>query len=339
MKIGTLRAIAHNIADSLGSGVGMLIGIYGMNVFGEAKKSPGGAICVDFLMGKATRGKVSPSLATAISRYRFALPTLCAKHGASIEDFKALTALYSSDTFNRRIVVKVRDRVGRCYVDEYIGTPARHVKVTDSLGRVRTKRGGVLRLRLVAPRSTSFAVELETKRLSLVPCRDEHLTGLSAMNSDPEVMRYISGQPQTLTETQTMIERVKARWAIWGYSWWTFIERRSGEIVGAGCIQNLRRDGTEPDPNCPLEIGWRVRRDRWGQGIATEAARAMADFAFARLHAATLYAVCDPGNGASSAVMLKLGMHYRGLEDWYARQLATYEITARAWRTARANMV
>jgi hypothetical protein len=40
----------------------------------------------------------------------------CAKHGASFEDFKTLTARYSGDGFNRRVVVTVRDRVGRCYV-------------------------------------------------------------------------------------------------------------------------------------------------------------------------------------------------------------------------------
>jgi RimJ/RimL family protein N-acetyltransferase len=177
-----------------------------------------------------------------------------------------------------------------------------------------------------------LAVELETQRLILMPCTDEHLSGLSAMNSDPEVMRYISGRPETLLETEAMIERVKARWAKWGYSWWTFIERQSREIIGAGCIQNLRRSGDEPDAACPLEIGWRVRRDKWGQGIATEAARAMADFAFARLHAEVLYAVCDPKNGASSSVMVKLGMRYRGVEDWYARKLATYEVTAVDWR-------
>jgi RimJ/RimL family protein N-acetyltransferase len=177
--------------------------------------------------------------------------------------------------------------------------------------------------------------ELNTDRLLLVPCKNEHLSGLFAINSDPEVMRYISGRPETLALTQQMIDRVGARWAKWGYSWWTFIERQSGEIVGAGCIQNLRRGGDEPDAGCPLEIGWRVRRDKWKQGIATEAARAMADFGFGRLHAEVLYAVCDPENVASSSVMLKLGMRYRGLEDWYLRKLATYEITADTWRNAR----
>jgi len=149
MKIGTLRAIAHNIADSLGSGIGLLIGVYGMNVFGEAKKSPGGVVCIDFLAAKATKGRISPTLKAAIGKYRTALPSLCAKHGVSIDDFKMLTASYSTDRFNQRIVVTVQDRLGRCFVDEYIGTPATRARVTDRLGRVRTKRGGVRRLKVI----------------------------------------------------------------------------------------------------------------------------------------------------------------------------------------------
>lgn len=118
MKIGTLRAIAHDVADSLGSGTGMLVGVYFIDVFGEAKRSPGSVICIDFLGAKATRRRVSPPLARTIAKYCKALPKLCAKHGACIDDFKVLTASYSADTFNRRMVVKICDRVGRCCVDE-----------------------------------------------------------------------------------------------------------------------------------------------------------------------------------------------------------------------------
>jgi hypothetical protein len=140
MKIGTLRAIAHNIADSLGSGIGMLIGAYEMDVFGEGARSPDGFIKVDFLSGKATHGVLSPSLAGAVEKYRAALPELCAKHGASIEDFRELSARYSVDRFNTRITVTIEDRTGRRAEDDYVGTPARHLKVIDRLGRVRTKR-------------------------------------------------------------------------------------------------------------------------------------------------------------------------------------------------------
>ena len=173
--------------------------------------------------------------------------------------------------------------------------------------------------------------DLLTERLHLTPYTDEHLSGLNAVNADPEVMRYLSGRPETLAETQAMIGRVKTRWATFGYSWWTIIEQQSGDIIGAGCIQHLRRGGTDPDPGCPLEIGWRLRRDQWSKGFASEAARAMAAFAFDRLRTDVLYAVCDPENRASEAVMMRLGMRRLGLESWYDRQVTTYALTAQAW--------
>ena len=152
MKIGILRSIAHNIADSLGGGCGILIGVYEMNVFGEAKKNPRGVITIDFLAAKAIQGRASRELLAAIAKYREVLPALCIQQGASIDDFKTFTACFSAHIFNRRTVVTVRDRLGRCCVDEYIGSPARHVKVTDRLGRIRTKRGAVRTLTTVPPR-------------------------------------------------------------------------------------------------------------------------------------------------------------------------------------------
>jgi ribosomal-protein-alanine N-acetyltransferase len=61
----------------------------------------------------------------------------------------------------------------------------------------------------------------------------------------------------------------------------------------------------------------------------------MTAFAFERLRAEVLYAVCHPENKASVAVMSRLGMQYRGLEDWYAQKVTTYEITSRSWLAAR----
>jgi RimJ/RimL family protein N-acetyltransferase len=177
---------------------------------------------------------------------------------------------------------------------------------------------------------------LLTARLSLEPFRDEHLAGLHAMNADPAVMRYISGRPEALHETAAMVERVKQRWADFGYSWWSFIARDSGELVGAGAIQNLRREATPlPDPACPLEIGWRLRRDRWHQGLASEAAWAMAGFAFDTLQAEELYAVCDPENLASAQVMKRLGLQHCGLQTWYGKPLTAYRASAADWQAAR----
>jgi len=177
---------------------------------------------------------------------------------------------------------------------------------------------------------------LLTPRLRLEPFTDAHVAGLNAMNADPEVMRYISGRPETLDETRAIVERVRQRWTTTGYSWWSFVDIASREIVGAGCVQNLRREATpEPDPACPLETGWRLRRDQWGRGLASEAAQAMAAFAFDTLEAPELLAVCMPENSASSNVMKRLGMRDLGVQPWYGKSLATFGITAEAWRTSR----
>src|SRR5689334_7315980 len=102
---------------------------------------------------------------------------------------------------------------------------------------------------------------LTTARLRLEPFDLSHLDGLHEMNADPEVMRYITGRPETREETLAAIGRVQARWRGFGCSWWSLLDRTSGQVVGAGCIQNLRRtDSPLPDRTCPLEIGWRLRR-------------------------------------------------------------------------------
>jgi len=156
---------------------------------------------------------------------------------------------------------------------------------------------------------------------------DAHLHGLFEMNRDPEVMRYITGKPDTLADTQAMIDRVKMRWSQWGFSWWTFFEIGTGEIVGAGCIQYLRGDTAGPH-----EIGWRLRRDRWGVGYGSEAARRMAAFAFDELDAPQLVAVADPENAGSLHVMKKLGLSYRGIERLHDSDVAVYGMTADEWR-------
>ena len=172
---------------------------------------------------------------------------------------------------------------------------------------------------------------LHTARLRLEAFSDQHLDGLHAMNQIAEVMRYISGQPETREQTAAGIARVQRCWAAWGTSWWAFIEPASGRLAGAGCIQFARREAALPADleslRCnPLEVGWRLHPDFWRQGLATEAAQRMTAFAFDSLQAPELIAVRDPDNAASSRVMARLGMRYRGLETWYGETLATHAL-------------
>lgn len=167
---------------------------------------------------------------------------------------------------------------------------------------------------------------LTTSRLRLEPITDAHFDGLFALNSDPAVMRYLTGKPDTREDTHAMIERIASRRIQFGFSWWAFIEQQTGEMIGAGAVQYLERD-----PTNPLELAWRLRADKWGQGFASEAARNIAGFAFDMLDAELLCAVCHPENRKSSRVMERLGMHYKGDEVWYDMNTAVYEIARAEW--------
>jgi RimJ/RimL family protein N-acetyltransferase len=167
---------------------------------------------------------------------------------------------------------------------------------------------------------------LTTPRLRLEPFDDHHLEGLRQLNSDSQVMRYVTGRPETPEETAALIVRVKSSWRDLGHSWWAFIDRDAGQLIGSGCIQHIQRDTVNP-----LEIGWRLLPAVWGKGYASEAARAMADFAFNVLSAPQLLSVCHQDNADSARVMQKLGMRYRGIEHWYNTDTLVYAMRRDEW--------
>ena len=146
MRFDELRSIAHNIADSLASGYSWPIGMYELNVFGEAASSPERFIEVDFLAGTAPSGAISPTLNEAVRRLHEALPGLCAKHGASVTAFRQLRARYSGSGFSATFVVTVESSDGRVATDTYVGIPGARPRSVGNLGRIRTSKPRVQRV-------------------------------------------------------------------------------------------------------------------------------------------------------------------------------------------------
>jgi hypothetical protein len=137
MKHAKMRSVAHNIADSLASGIGLLIGVYDIDIFGEARQIPGLQMTIDFLTGKIVEGSASEALTEAVARYRDALPDLCEKSGGSVDEFKELTARFWSDAVDSYFCVTIEDHDGRRSITEYVGISGRRVKVLDRFGRIR----------------------------------------------------------------------------------------------------------------------------------------------------------------------------------------------------------
>ena len=129
MKFGSLKSVGHNIADSLASGVGLMVGVYEVDIFAEALASPERFIDVDFLSGETSGGKVSPKLQNAVKLYAEALPDLCKRHGVDVSDFQQLTARYSGRRPHfERYDVTIIDKSGRRSTDEYLGLPGKRPK-------------------------------------------------------------------------------------------------------------------------------------------------------------------------------------------------------------------
>jgi RimJ/RimL family protein N-acetyltransferase len=142
------------------------------------------------------------------------------------------------------------------------------------------------------------------------------------MDNDPGVMRNINkGIVKTPEETWENIRRVQTRWQKYGFSWWAIREKSSGAIIGAACLQHLANV-----EGAPLEIGWRLVPKQNGKGYATEAAKAIIDFASEQIGSTYLVAVADPENIPSQRVMQRLGMTYKALEQHYDVPCVVYEL-------------
>lgn len=165
-------------------------------------------------------------------------------------------------------------------------------------------------------------MNLDTLRLKLEPFNDAHFEGLRVMDSDASVMRYITnGVVKTPEETWESIRKVQARWQKYAFSWWAIKEKSSSAIVGAACLQHL-----ENVEGAPLEIGWRLIPEYNGKGYATEAAKAIIEYAAKQVGATYLVAVADPGNTPSHRVMQRLGMTYKAIEQHYEIPCVVYEL-------------
>lgn len=187
------------------------------------------------------------------------------------------------------------------------------------------------------------AVLLETERLRLRRFAEDDVDRLVALDSDPEVMRYITyGLP---TPRSTYAEVILPRWfAIYeatpllGY--FAAEDRAGGEFLG---WFHLRPDRFDPDEQ---ELGYRLSRATWGRGLATEGAAAVLEHGFARVGTAKISARTLAGNRRSRRVMEKCGLAFEKdfvyPEDVLAgraedeRAAVKYSITRARWLARRA---
>ena len=143
---------------------------------------------------------------------------------------------------------------------------------------------------------------LETDRLVLRALADEDFDRFAVICADPEVMRWVSvdGRPLARPQAWRAMAMLVGHWALRGYGQWAVVEKATGAFIGRAGLWN-------PEGWPGLEVGWFFDRARWGNGFATEAARAALAWAFDTLDARHVISVIHPANAASIRVAERIG--------------------------------
>jgi len=147
---------------------------------------------------------------------------------------------------------------------------------------------------------------LETPRLILRQWEDGDILPFARMCADPEVMRWIgSGRTLSEEESASTVVRFRSFWAQNAFGLFAVETKESGDFAG---FCGLSTPNFLPEILPAVEIGWRLARDSWGQGYATEAAIASMHFGFTEAGLDEIVSVHQIGNTASERIMEKLGM-------------------------------
>jgi RimJ/RimL family protein N-acetyltransferase len=145
---------------------------------------------------------------------------------------------------------------------------------------------------------------ISTERLLLRRWKAEDFEPFCAMNADAEVMRHF---PSTLTREQTAAGLKRAEAHFDRYGWGLFAAEYEEKFIG---YVGLFHVPFEAHFTPAVEIGWRLAREYWNRGLATEGAKACLEFGFSQLGLEEIVAFTVPGNGASRRVMEKIGMRH-----------------------------
>jgi len=150
---------------------------------------------------------------------------------------------------------------------------------------------------------------VETERLILREILPKDVDGLFELDSDPEVHRYLGNKPVTdKDQIVDVINFIRQQYIDNGIGRWAIIDKKTNDFIGWTGLKFVT-DLTNNHKNY-YDLGYRLIKRYWGQGIATETAIASLQYVFDKLDASEVYAMADCENDGSNKILNKIGLTF-----------------------------
>ena len=161
---------------------------------------------------------------------------------------------------------------------------------------------------------------LQTKRLTLHPLRREDGPNFYLLQSNAEVMHYISNGPKTPEESDHLFQKLLAHQEKHHFSLGPVYHKNT--LIGFAGLIHLALDDTNPE----IEISYYLLPSHWNKGYATELTQALIHWAFQHLPITILLGIAHPQNTASQHVLQKCGLHLVGPSTYRGKPILRFEI-------------
>lgn len=177
-------------------------------------------------------------------------------------------------------------------------------------------------------------IHLDTHRLHLRSMVSDDLDDLLKIFGDPRVMASFNEPPFTRLQMQGWLDRNLAHQERCGYGLFAVILKSEEVLIGDCGLEHM-----EVGEEQITELGYDFRSEYWNQGYATEAARAVRDFAFRTLELPRLVSLIRVGNQASKRVAEKTGMHFVDVIERYDIAYWQYAINREEYKQSSTHAV
>lgn len=179
-------------------------------------------------------------------------------------------------------------------------------------------------------------VFVETARLVLREIVEDDVNGFYELDSDPEVHRYLGNKPiQSLEQCAEVIKNIRQQYLDHGIGRWAIIDKASNDFVG---WTGLKYEQT-PINNQKgyYDLGYRIKRNYWGKGIASETAVESLKYGFTELNLQKICGAAHVDNAASNRILKKVGLKYVENFTFHGIKCYWYELGAADWSKLAIN--